>query len=619
MIEQRASKNGNCYECGKAFGKTAMKNHILKEHNAGVETGFLIKIESTYSKDYWLFLDIPKSKKLDSLDRFLREIWLECCGHMSRFAASDKSHNDIGKTRTIDSFSAGDIIFYEYDMGTTTSLKITFIGDIKRPKQSTDVRLLSRNIAPELPCFICGKPAKHICAECMYDPDETVGALFCNKHAKEHEHDDMMMPVTNSPRSGECGYTGEFDIYTFNEKNIGKPFNPKGSKSKSKNSPHFKEALASEEASGTIVETVNILSELFSGNLSESDLTDDNLINMFGGMVDTLITPGKPVFTLREIYEAKSVSSLREICEMEELEGYAKLKKSELISLIIENHISSDEIKSMFLIMTDDEFQLFNDNLDTDSFVVDETIFQSILLISARLFVIFKSGSTYHCVIPKEIKAFYKTFAKERNLSEARGKMRNVRDHIKSAVNLYGVIEIADFAALYNNYNNTSIDSEMAESLIAGMGLSAENYGLMDSYLVHGSFFDSEEVESMVKHISDLQKNKPRYIPTHDEYLRYTDDDYYEETTETVAFRDNLIKNGFKNQGELSEAFTEMNWLTKIGVDEPLAFFQILHERGFHFKSQEAAKKSMDVAMAMYNSTRMWINNGFAPNEMSDI
>ncbi|MCL1795045.1 MAG: hypothetical protein FWG34_14420 [Oscillospiraceae bacterium] len=222
MAEERASKNGNCYICKKTFGETAMKNHVLKEHNTGAEESFLLKIESADFKDYWLYIDMPKSKNLGSLDKFMRDIWLECCGHMSRFAASGRSHGNIGKTRTIGSFNAGDKVFYEYDMGTTTGLYIKFIGENRRPKQSAAVRLLARNIAPELPCFICGSQAEFVCAECMYEPDESVGAVFCKQHSEEHEHDDTMMPITNSPRSGECGYTGELDIYTFEDKNAGK-------------------------------------------------------------------------------------------------------------------------------------------------------------------------------------------------------------------------------------------------------------------------------------------------------------------------------------------------------------------------------------------------------------
>ena len=86
------STKGNCYLCGAELGKTAMKNHILKCHagEAGQECR-LLKIEGAYDKGYWLYVDIPVDKTLNALDKFLRKIWLECCGHMSEFQGAGKA------------------------------------------------------------------------------------------------------------------------------------------------------------------------------------------------------------------------------------------------------------------------------------------------------------------------------------------------------------------------------------------------------------------------------------------------------------------------------------------------------------------------------------------------
>ena len=49
--------DGNCYICGKTFGKTAMKNHIIKEHAAtGDEDCVLLMLEGAYAKEYWLLI-----------------------------------------------------------------------------------------------------------------------------------------------------------------------------------------------------------------------------------------------------------------------------------------------------------------------------------------------------------------------------------------------------------------------------------------------------------------------------------------------------------------------------------------------------------------------------------
>ena len=201
-----ASK-GNCYLCGAELGKVAMKNHILK-HHIGTGEGQecrLLKIEGAYDKDYWLYVDMPVDKTLTALDRFLRKIWLECCGHLSQFTGAGKS-SKLGR------FSAGDQFLHEYDMGDTTETLITVIGTTWRPPQREVVRLLARNVPPQFQCKTCKAPADMICVECMWAEENP---FYCSDCAQKHEHEDMMLPVTNSPRMGVCGYDGELDTFQF--------------------------------------------------------------------------------------------------------------------------------------------------------------------------------------------------------------------------------------------------------------------------------------------------------------------------------------------------------------------------------------------------------------------
>ncbi|MDR1802869.1 MAG: hypothetical protein LBQ94_04625, partial [Treponema sp.] len=82
-----ANSTGNCYLCGAKLIKSAMKNHIIKLHgeDKGGQECYLLKIEGSFLKGYWLYIDVPKERTLADVDRFLRKIWLECCGHMSAF------------------------------------------------------------------------------------------------------------------------------------------------------------------------------------------------------------------------------------------------------------------------------------------------------------------------------------------------------------------------------------------------------------------------------------------------------------------------------------------------------------------------------------------------------
>ena len=199
---------GNCYICGVENGMGAMKTHILKTHqNAGDEPCVLLLIESNFTNGPWLFVDVAPDAPLSSLDTFLRRIWLECCGHMSEFKSDRRK--TVAKKTPIGTFAPGEMIFYEYDFGSTTLLRIGFIGNGTRPKQKEKMRLIARNIMPEIECSVCGKPATQILTYDDYDP-------FCDECAENADEDPCcMLPLTNSPRCGICGYCGEQDVYGF--------------------------------------------------------------------------------------------------------------------------------------------------------------------------------------------------------------------------------------------------------------------------------------------------------------------------------------------------------------------------------------------------------------------
>ena len=101
-------------------------------------------------------------------------------------------------------------IYHDYDFGTTTRVfliaKKQYQLNLKEP-----IILLSRNEPLKLMCVSCKtEPAINICAVCYYQEM----AFFCKKcskiHAKTCEDfaDYAEMPIVNSPRMGECGYTG---------------------------------------------------------------------------------------------------------------------------------------------------------------------------------------------------------------------------------------------------------------------------------------------------------------------------------------------------------------------------------------------------------------------------
>jgi len=144
------------------------------------------------------------------------------------------ANDEIDFETKIGRFMKGDKIFHHYDMGTTTETLITIMGNTLRKEQEDVIRLLARNSPPVHKCKNCGEPAKYV----YQIPDE--GHVFPFYCAKCHdEYGEYILPITNSPRMGECGYCGERDTYAFDpasviEKEAAAP-KPSSRKRKTKN------------------------------------------------------------------------------------------------------------------------------------------------------------------------------------------------------------------------------------------------------------------------------------------------------------------------------------------------------------------------------------------------
>ena len=220
MAEKRSrrSSRGICELCGAELGKAAAARHLrscLQNAPASKKAKkarlLHLVIEGRYLPEFWLHVEADAKAPLAKLDRFLREIWLECCGHLSQFTVGERrfvSHptdDDEGMNSKIGSvLTPGTKALHEYDFGTTTELTIRIVGDREAPVDEP-VRLLARNILPEFRCHVCQKEATEVCTECMWEADP----LLCDDCAADHEHDDeMFLPVVNSPRIGMCGYSG---------------------------------------------------------------------------------------------------------------------------------------------------------------------------------------------------------------------------------------------------------------------------------------------------------------------------------------------------------------------------------------------------------------------------
>ncbi|MDQ7051543.1 MAG: hypothetical protein Q9P14_01080 [candidate division KSB1 bacterium] len=202
---------------------------------------------------YWVHIEMAGQKTLYDLDAFIRNLWVECCSHLSEFEINDQIYRvnlfaewseenseiddfeiEIEHTASNDDafeFFSMDIesLFikpskvnipiqhvlkqgtefeYVYDFGSSTDLTGKVIN-VRQGPADTGIRILARNAPYNVLCEKCQKSRAD--AVCMYCFD-----ALCPRCQRRHECEqsgETFLPLVNSPRVGVCGYTGDNQPY----------------------------------------------------------------------------------------------------------------------------------------------------------------------------------------------------------------------------------------------------------------------------------------------------------------------------------------------------------------------------------------------------------------------
>jgi hypothetical protein len=178
---------------------------VAQDNGAPSRSLVTLRFDAVGEPRYWLVLEARADAKLRQIDALLRQLWLECCGHMSAFHVG-RRELAMSTAPAIAFAPTGTKVAYEYDFGSTTALTGVLVNKRHGSMGARPVRLLARNEPLVWSCGECPAPATTVCPYCI---DGGAG-LFCDAHAATHEHADeeVYLPVVNSPRMGVCGYTG---------------------------------------------------------------------------------------------------------------------------------------------------------------------------------------------------------------------------------------------------------------------------------------------------------------------------------------------------------------------------------------------------------------------------
>jgi hypothetical protein len=352
-----------CFLCQQDFKSSGIMKHLKScaIKNAGYADAkddenvcYLIHIRDRYDINYSLYLMVDECVQLNELDTYLRNIWLECCGHLSHFQIHGEYYESYAESSWENDMEeeVGNLFYpklkltYEYDFGSTTYLDIKVEGAFKSTGGEKGIRLIARNKAPKYKCCNCTQKAEFhyvdyneddsgvVCSECRKDMESKGGEIYFSE-------------LVNSPRIGVCGYDGPSDDIPFMPH---APKKQKGNRKKAKDTGIHNDIYADAEQ-GTDPdqlqeEALRFLDDLMSRDDIDVDEMQKILLDSFNRMVRFYKNDIPLLLNKYEVSE-KTYACCLSLLKKSELDMIRKnlsisrasnLKKAELIKRI-ESHI----------------------------------------------------------------------------------------------------------------------------------------------------------------------------------------------------------------------------------------------------------------------------------------
>jgi hypothetical protein len=601
-LRRNCKLKGKCYYCNKELTERTIKRHmkscnVMKNSieekmppKGRKRKQFIIAIKPNGTSEYCIYLSIDGSLGLVHIDQFIKDVWVECCGHLSRFIIQRESYQDDDmNTKISDVLSISEKFEYEYDFGSTTYLSLEVADIIDVPKDFTQMEIIARNDEIEYKCKRCGERSKYfnyeecewLCENCVNEDSELIRELnYCN-----------------SPRDGVCNYQGNKNTenrYLPGNNNKYKLKKKKAKKQNSYNSIFEYQEEFYKDLSGT---------EDFLGKFQAD----------FEKVRDKLFNKGIYSFEVSDLIENLNKDDIYDIANELKIDNIKNLKKKELIDKVLINYEEAvikimnlfDEERYKFLkkYVVSSGVQIVNpdeeDEIDNIQYFFSKGI----------LFTATNNEGEPVMLMPKVVQSL----VKEKNNLEYR-KLIKVNSEI---VNLYrgmnrayGVIGINDITKIFRRYGIEESDQCKIEEIIK----EAEYY--YDEYKEEEGYFINNEIDMWWVLLAEMEEENLDYaIIPKVELLNMTEKDWIHKSKAGKTFTREFI-NLFDIDKEMLLDLTESLAfeIQDKAVDEVInEILKSLNESDED--NNEARDAIVNIAGKFIRNIRLWKYKGATINE----
>lgn len=557
---------GKCYYCNKELTERTIKRHMkscsmmknrIEESiakNGKLRKQFIIAIKPKYDKnEYCIYLSIDGTLGLVHIDQFIRDVWVECCGHLSAFVIKKKFYQDNEMNiRLNEILSVGEKFQYEYDFGSTTYLELEVVDIINVSKDFTQIEIIARN--------------NEIISEFNY---------------------------CNSPRDGVCGYEGNKEAENKYLPNNDEKYTTSKKRTKEQN------------------DCEDLYDEDFFDDLSGIEDAYEDLLSKSKNIMENIFSKGILSFDIKELVSNLAKDNIYDIARYLGMTKISGLNKSKLVEsfldeydILIEDRISLfDEERYKFLKKYAD-----NGGIKVLDKIDEENMGKIIYFIAnGMLFAATKDGKP-SLIMPEVIQ----NLIKEKNNIE----YRNIIKSNSEIINLfrgmnkaYGVLTLEDIKELFKRYRIEETEKHRIEDVI----IVAEDYYQEYEWDNRGSYYINIDVEDWLDLLEELEKEKLDHaMISKEELISMSDEKWIIKTKVGKAFSKEFFSM-FNADQEILEGLIESLYLEIQETEFEDVISQMLEQ--FEDGNREAQDFMYNSLGRFLRNIRLWKYKGATINE----
>ncbi|QHW31910.1 hypothetical protein GZH47_14515 [Paenibacillus rhizovicinus] len=322
---------------------------------------------------------------------------------------------------------------------------------------------------------------------------------------------------------------------------------------------------------------------------------------------------GAAITSLKDILAHLTKDRLNFIAANCELAGRSKLKKQELADALFERITDVTRVRSAFLSAEPQEWELVTRLLKAP-YIQDNAIYADayLFLMDKGLVFSFLEQDEMFFVMPEEVKAAYKKLD-QKSFQAERGASQLVLRYTEAAANLYGICPVNKLIDIINDQNGIGLTEEQFNQIRLSVSDKVLTWDVQRGFL----FSDSLDGESLDDYEAFLKsvKDKPYYIPAKEELLRYADIDYFEKTPQLEALKNYIVQQLGKVE-RMADAIVDDIQLS-CSMEEPMSVIMEEFEHRKISLNKKQLKEIVPLIINVHNTTRMWSNRGYTPDELS--